>query len=72
MPGSSTVFVNAPIKDHNFEVSGVRDVYRSAYPIYKLLGKPGNLLMLHPDCGHDFPAEIQETAYGFVEKHLKK
>jgi len=65
-------FVNAPLKDHNFDVSGVRDVFRSASPIYKLLGKSNNFRVVHPDCGHDFPVAIREKAYRFLAKHLKQ
>ncbi|MGH9663402.1 MAG: alpha/beta hydrolase family protein, partial [Bryobacteraceae bacterium] len=61
------VFVNAPLHDDNFDVSGVDDcvrVVRSRFP-------PGNLAVAHPDCAHDFPPEVRERAYQFLEGHLK-
>src|SRR5207237_1127795 len=44
----------SPEKDHNFEVSGVRDSLAAAAPIYKLYGKPESLAALYPPGGHDF------------------
>lgn len=61
----------SPVGDSNFEVSGVRDSIRSALPIYRLHGKPENLQAIYPDSGHDFPPAARETAYSFLEKHLK-
>jgi len=66
------VFVNAPLHDDNFEVSGVRDCLRSATPVYALLEAPGRLAAVHPDCAHDFPPEARQAAYAFVDRVLKK
>ena len=60
----------APVEDHNFEVSGVRDVIAAAQPIYALLGKPANLQVEYPECGHDFPPQARERAYAFLDQHL--
>lgn len=64
------VFINAPLQDANFEVSGVRDCVRAAAPVYALCGKPEHLVSVYPDCGHDFPPEIREQAYAFMMQHL--
>ncbi|HOK08742.1 MAG TPA: alpha/beta fold hydrolase [Candidatus Hydrogenedens sp.] len=64
------VFINAPIHDNNFEVSGVDDCVNSAKKIYALYKAEDNLKVVHPDCGHDFPPEIREEAYQFLDKHL--
>jgi dienelactone hydrolase len=64
------VFVNAPLQDANFEVSGVYDCLNAARPVYALLGAEGNLVVVHPDCGHSFPPEAREKAYEFVDRVL--
>lgn len=65
------VFINAPAHDKNFEVSGVRDCVAAVLPWYeKHFHAPGRLIAVHPDAGHDFPPEIREQAYGFLERWL--
>ena len=64
------LFVNAPIGDSNFEVSGVQDCIAAATPVYELVGARDNLVAVHPDAGHDFPPEIREQAYTFLDRHL--
>lgn len=64
-------FINAPLRDLNFEVSGVKDCSRAALPVYELLGAPEALVAVHPDTGHDFPPEIRAQAYAFLEKALR-
>jgi dienelactone hydrolase len=61
---------SSPVRDDNFEVSGVRDVIAAAKPIYALYGKPDNLQANYPDSAHDFPADARDVAYGFFDKHL--
>jgi dienelactone hydrolase len=62
---------SAPVRDDNFEVSGVRDTIAAAKPIYALYGKPDNLQANYPDSAHDFPEDAREVAYRFFDKHLK-
>lgn len=64
------VFINAPLHDNNFEVSGVDDCVESAKKIYALYNVEEHLKVIHPDCGHDFPPEIREEAYRFLDKYL--
>jgi hypothetical protein len=33
---------------------------------------PERLQVRYPDCGHDFPPEIREEAYRFIEAELAK
>jgi dienelactone hydrolase len=61
----------APLKDDNFDVSGVKDVMAAAEPAYKALGKAENLKAVYPDAAHDFPEEGRKAAYEFMDKHLK-
>jgi dienelactone hydrolase len=65
------VFISAPTGDDNFEVSGVKDCLRAALPVYELFGAARNLVAVHPDCGHDFPPDIREQAYRFLDEVLK-
>lgn len=62
---------SSPVRDSNFEVSGVRDVIAAAKPIYALYGKPDNLQANYPESEHDFPADARDVAYAFFDKHLK-
>ena len=65
------VFINAPEHDRNFEVSGVRDCVEAILPLYeKRFHAPGRLIAVYPDAGHDFPHEIREQAYRFLERWL--
>jgi dienelactone hydrolase len=65
------LFINAPLHDANFEVSGVRDCVAAATPVYELLGAKEALQAVYPDAAHDFPAEVRKQAYDFLEKALK-
>lgn len=62
------VFVNAPLNDANFEVSGVRDCVDAARPVYALYGAENALEAVHPDCEHDFPDEARFPAYEFMDR----
>lgn len=64
-------FINAPLKDSNFKWESVDRVVAAALQIYKLHGQPGNLLVEHPDCDHDFPDAMREQAYKLFEQHLR-
>jgi hypothetical protein len=65
------VFINAPLKDTNFAVDGVRDCVKAARPVYQLFGKPDHLVVEHPDCGHDFPLDVRERCYQFFDRYLR-
>lgn len=56
------IFINAPLRDDNFDNSGVRDCVRMA-------GK--KTVAVYPDAGHEFPDDIRAQAYEFIEKNLK-
>jgi pimeloyl-ACP methyl ester carboxylesterase len=66
------VFVNAPIGDANFEITGVYDCLRAAKPVYALHGASGNLVSEHPDCEHDFPPVVRQNAYRFLDTQLRR
>ncbi|NBV23821.1 MAG: alpha/beta hydrolase [Proteobacteria bacterium] len=64
-------FINAPLKDSNFKWDSVDRVVAAASQVYQLHGQPGNLLVEHPDCDHDFPDAIREKAYKLLEQNLR-
>lgn len=66
------VFINAPLRDANFDVEGVRDCVKAALPVYQLFGKTENLVAVHPDCEHAFPDDIREKCYRFLDTHLRE
>lgn len=66
------VFVAAPLKDDNFDHTGVDDCVAAAKKIYALYGAEDRLAVIHPDCPHDFPPDIREQAYAFIDAALKK
>ena len=65
------VFIGAPLHDANFEVSGVYDCLEAARPVYALFDAVDRLVAEHPDCAHDFPPEVRERAYAFLDQILK-
>lgn len=64
-------FTNSPLRDGNFEVSGVRDCLAAARPIFALYQKLNHLQAVHPDSEHDFPDEPRQQAYAFLDHHLR-
>ncbi len=66
------VFINAPLRDDNFDVEGVRKCVDAARPIYNLLGHSDRLQVVHPDCGHDFPGAERERCYSFLDHAFVK
>ncbi len=67
------VFINAPLHDSNFEVSGVDDCVRSARALYRgIFHAPDRLVVVHPDCQHDFPPDVREQAYAFLDRWLRR
>jgi Prolyl oligopeptidase family len=62
---------SAPVRDHNFDVEGVKDCMTAARPVYQLLGAAEKLAANYPDCDHNFPAEVREVAYRWLDRWLK-
>jgi hypothetical protein len=65
------VFINAPLRDDDFEVEGVRDCVSAAAPVYQLHESPELLEAVYPDAGHDFPPDVRSRAYTFLGRHLR-
>jgi len=68
------VFANAPLHDQpDFEVSGVRDCFAAAMPVYtQIFDAKDHLQARHPDTGHRFPPTERQAAYAFLDKHLRR
>ncbi len=64
------VLVVAPKEDSNFRAASVDRVVAAAARVYELHGHPGRLRVEHPDCGHDFPAEMRRAAYEWFDGEL--
>jgi len=62
---------SSPTGDDNFEVSGVKDCIAAAKPVYELLGAKDKLAANYPDCKHDFPPEVRNVAYEWLDRWLK-
>ncbi len=66
------LFINAPLHDSNFAVSGVRDCEAVARPVYERVFKAGaKLVANYPDAGHEFPTAMRHAAYAFLDQWLK-
>ena len=67
------VFANAPLHDTpDFEVSGVKDCFTAAIPVYREVFKTEDRLVArHPDAGHEFPVAERQAAYAFLDRHLR-
>jgi dienelactone hydrolase len=66
------VFINAPVGDSNFEVSGVKDCEAAAGQIYdKVFHARDRLVAIYPQAGHEFPSAIRQQAYSFLERWLR-
>lgn len=65
------IFVNAPVKDTNFKWQSVDRVTAAAAQIYRLYDVPALLRVEHPDCDHDFPNEMRQAAYAWIDRALR-
>ncbi len=65
------VLIIAPLRDSNFRAESVDRIVAAARPIFSLYGHPERLRVLHPDCEHDFPKEMRETAYALFDSVLR-
>jgi dienelactone hydrolase len=66
------LFINAPLHDSNFEVSGVRDCVDAAMPVYdNVFRAKERLVAIYPDAGHEFPASVRAAAYESLDTWLK-
>ena len=64
-------FSNSPINDSNFDVGGVRTGIAAAAEVYRFLAAANKLQVRYPEAEHDFPAEVRQEAYRFIDKMLE-
>lgn len=62
------VLIVAPLHDSNFRASSVDKIAQTVRPVFDLHRSPDHFQVLHPDCGHDFPAEMREHAYTLLDR----
>jgi dienelactone hydrolase len=65
------LFINAPLKDSNFDITGVYDCVNAAKPVYHLLKADNMMVMTNPDAPHDFLNDARASAYLFLDKELR-
>jgi dienelactone hydrolase len=65
------IFVNAPLRDANFDVEGVKQVLAAAADIYELRSARDQIHAEYPDCEHDFPPDVRYRAYDWLDDKLK-
>ncbi|MCA9264852.1 MAG: alpha/beta fold hydrolase, partial [Planctomycetales bacterium] len=66
------VFINAPVRDHNFSVQGVRSSVGAARKIFEIHDAAQNLHVLHPEVAHDFPDDVRKACYEWLDQHLAR
>jgi dienelactone hydrolase len=66
------VFINAPVRDSNFDVGGVREVVNAAGQIYALYDANDALTAIYPDGEHDFGDAQREEAYAWLDRNLRQ
>jgi len=64
------VFINAPLRDHNFVHASVDRIRDAALPVYALYSASANIRVEHPDSDHDFPDPVRLASYGWIDSKL--
>jgi hypothetical protein len=64
-------FVSAPFYDTNFRWRSVYGIEEAAAKVYALFDAADQLRVEHPKCGHEFPIEMREVAYRFIEERMR-
>jgi dienelactone hydrolase len=65
------VYLSAPARDSNFDVSGVQDMIASVTPAYRLYGVAHRLTAVYPDCAHEWPTPERLTVYAWLDRALR-
>lgn len=65
-------FTCSPVGDSNFDVAGVKKAMPVVREVYDLFGAADHLQARYPECGHDFPPEVREEAYRFLDQALQQ
>ncbi|MBC8357060.1 MAG: alpha/beta fold hydrolase [Planctomycetes bacterium] len=65
------IYINAPLHDSNFDVTGVRKVVEGVGKAYDLNNVRDKLTVEYPDSQHDFPDAVRHAAYDWLKAELK-
>jgi dienelactone hydrolase len=65
-----SIYVSAPVRDSNFDVTGVKEVIERVTPVYRKLGAENRLTAVYPNCEHDWPAAERNAAYEWIDRQL--
>ncbi|TWT57544.1 Alpha/beta hydrolase family protein [Thalassoglobus neptunius] len=63
-------FSSSPLEDDNFSVEGVKASVPLILGVYSMFDATGNVVVRYPECDHDFPTEIRQEAYAFLDQAL--
>ena len=63
-------FSNSPKGDSNFSIDGVKKGVSRLQKVYDFMKAPDNIKAVYPDVGHDFPSDIRQEAYSFIDNFL--
>ncbi|WP_150122526.1 alpha/beta hydrolase [Rhodopirellula islandica] len=61
----------SPTHDANFDIRGVRKAIPVAAQIYSLFDAPEELILLTPDCEHDFTKNMRMESYSIIDRVLQ-
>jgi len=61
----------SPVRDANFDINGVKKAIPVAGSIYSLFKAREELILLTPDCEHDFPTDMRLQSYNVMDRVLK-
>lgn len=64
-------FSNSPLHDSNFDYRGIEKAAPKIRRIYNLYDASDNMRIAFPDAQHDFPTEVREESYRFLDRFLK-
>ena len=62
--------ISAPKDDDNFRWQSAAAVVDAARCVYRLYDAEDHLQIIHPDCPHDFPPEVRDLCYTYIETAL--
>ena len=65
------VFVSAPIRDPGRDIQGVKDALAGASEVYRFKKVAGSLKAVHPDTIDEFPIEVRNEVYAWLDGHLR-
>ncbi len=66
------VLIVAPLHDSNFRAASVDRMSNEARKVFALHQRSSSLQVVHPDCEHDFPDAMRDTAYGLFDRVLMR